>query len=145
MVASMAVFSTTPATTLQINNETKDEIKIDETLLRAGYCETKLNHYAPDGSVIKGFTTPSDTGMFQISLKYHGKRMEQLGLSAALLSDNAKYAQMLFEEEGAKPWKWSYNPQKDECKNGLKLPSRESKEWKSVMNRALSVIGAKLK
>lgn len=146
-VLAITTFASTPATLQPFEKpfEKNEKIKIDETLLRAGYCETRLKHYSPDGSVMRGLETPSDTGMFQISLRYHAKRMEQLGLDPYALSDNAKYAELLFESEGATPWRWSYNPKEDQCKNGVKLPKRESEEWRSAIELALSAINAKLK
>lgn len=48
-----------------------------------------------------------DGGVFQISQKYHGKRMEKLGLDPYDVKDNIAYARILYDEQGLAPWVWS--------------------------------------
>lgn len=60
-----------------------------------------------NGKVIRGQTTPTDIGECQISLKYHQKEVNQLGLNVYIEADNVKYAKILFDREGSKPWNWS--------------------------------------
>jgi hypothetical protein len=45
-----------------------------------------------------------DGGVFQISQKYHGDRMETLGLDPYDVRDNITYARMLYDEQGLAPW-----------------------------------------
>lgn len=45
-----------------------------------------------------------DKGLFQISTKYHGHRVKQLGLNMNNPKDNIKYARMLYNERGLQPW-----------------------------------------
>ena len=59
-------------------------------------CESNFNPKA------KGPT--SDGGVFQIHIPSHGKRLEELGLDIWDPEDNVKYARILYDEQGWKPW-----------------------------------------
>lgn len=48
-----------------------------------------------------------DKGIFQISTKYHGAKLEALGLDPYDVRDNLAYARMLYDQSGLKPWDWS--------------------------------------
>lgn len=45
-----------------------------------------------------------DGGIFQISQKYHGDRMQALGLDPYDVQDNIQYARTLYDESGLRPW-----------------------------------------
>ncbi len=58
---------------------------------------------------IRGATT-TDVGVCQISLKYHEKQTKKMGLDVInSLEDNVKYAKYLYDKNGARDWKASYN------------------------------------
>lgn len=107
--------------------------KVPETLWRIAYCETTIIHRNPKtNDTIRGVSDPRDTGLFQINKGYHPVD----GLES--LMGNTRYAVSLFKEQGARPWVWSYNPTTDQCKNGLKLPPRESEAWKTIKTEAIN-------
>lgn len=45
-----------------------------------------------------------DGGVFQISQKYHGQRMEKLGLDPYDVKDNIAYARILYDQNGLRDW-----------------------------------------
>jgi hypothetical protein len=45
-----------------------------------------------------------DNGLFQISARYHGQRMRDLGLKVDNPADNIAFARMLYDESGLQPW-----------------------------------------
>lgn len=71
-------------------------------------CESQFIHYHKDGSVLQGRVTPADTGVTQINTDIHGERLKKLGLDASDLTDNLKYARILYEESGVTPWVCSW-------------------------------------
>ncbi len=64
-------------------------------------------HYAPDGTVLRGRINPSDVGACQINLGYHQAAAESMGLDVFVEEDNYAYANYLYETQGYKPWSWS--------------------------------------
>lgn len=76
----------------------------DHLMHRIVACESNFVHYTTDGDVLRGRVTPADTGVMQINLDIHGKRVEQLGLNVEKLEDNLKYGKMLYDESGHVPW-----------------------------------------
>jgi len=48
-----------------------------------------------------------DGGIYQISQKYHGKELKEMGLDPYKVEDNLKFARLLYEEQGLAPWVWS--------------------------------------
>ena len=48
-----------------------------------------------------------DKGIFQISEKYHGTKIKELGLDMYDIKDNLAFARILYDNEGLTPWKWS--------------------------------------
>ncbi len=56
-----------------------------------------------------------DGGIFQISKKYHGQAMKKLGLDPFNVEDNIKYAKILYDAEGLRPWRAS-----NYCHHGLR-------------------------
>jgi hypothetical protein len=120
-----------PTTPLVNAPQSTKEATFPEELIRAGYCETRLHHFDEKGNTIIGRTSP-DIGIFQISAPHHEDTAKSLGLNLYDLQDNLTYALRLYRHRGVKDWSWSYNPQKDQCKNQVRLPARDSKEWKEI-------------
>lgn len=127
-----------PAKTVEIEPPQKLTVypKVPEDLLRAGYCETRLNHHQ-GGKVIRGKANPRDIGIMQINLDYHLPELKRLGLDAGIQEDNLAFARILYDRNGVRDWNWSYDPKKDRCKNDVKLPARDSKEWAEIVLRFL--------
>ena len=46
----------------------------------------------------------NDCGVFQISQKYHGKEMRNLGLDCFDVDDNLEFARILYDRNGLKDW-----------------------------------------
>lgn len=79
----------------------KDTFPEDQhNALAVASCESGLNPYVvskpnPNGT--------RDGGLFQIN-EVHDKRMEELGLDKFDPEDNAKFARILYDEQGWTPW-----------------------------------------
>lgn len=73
-------------------------------MIKIARCESQLSQTNKDGSVLKGQITPLDRGLFQISLKYHQKELDELNLNVAVLDDNVHFAHILFERNGTSDW-----------------------------------------
>ncbi len=84
--------------------QTVEEMIGNDILIAIATCESGLRQYNKDGSVLKGRIVPTDTGIFQISLKHHKKRLDKLGIDVFTLKGNIKYAKMLYKENGTKDW-----------------------------------------
>lgn len=63
-------------------------------------CESGLNPNAHNPRNTNGTT---DGGLFQIN-SVHDKRLEAMGLDKYDPEDAAKFARMLYDEEGWRPW-----------------------------------------
>lgn len=57
-----------------------------------------------NGKVLRGYVTPEDIGMCQISLTWHGDRAERLGADVFTTEGNIAYSNYLYEIEGSTPW-----------------------------------------
>lgn len=71
-------------------------------MIKVAKCESSLkpSAYNPTNS-------SHDKGIFQISEKYHGERIKELGLDMYGVIDNLHFARLLYNEQGLKPWIWS--------------------------------------
>ena len=67
-----------------------------EKALAIARCESGLR---PDA-----WSPTQDGGVFQIHVPVHGKRLEELGLDIWDPEDNIKFARMLYDESGWRPW-----------------------------------------
>ena len=65
-------------------------------------CESGLQHYRKDGSVLRSPT--NDYGIMQINAKSHLKTARNLGYDIMDLADNIRYGMLLYRNEGLKPW-----------------------------------------
>lgn len=63
-------------------------------------CESGLN---PDATNTKNKNGTIDGGLFQLNSS-HDKRMEALGLDKYDPEDNVRFARLLYDEQGWKPW-----------------------------------------
>lgn len=64
--------------------------------LAVARCESGLNPFAQSKT--------NDGGVFQINVAAHGERLKELGLDIWDPEDNVKFARILYEEEGWRPW-----------------------------------------
>lgn len=69
------------------------------------WCESKNRQYDEEGNVLIGVT--GDIGIMQINPYAHGEQAQKLGINIYSKEGNIKYAIMLYEQQGLKPWKSS--------------------------------------
>lgn len=67
-------------------------------------CESNSRQFHENGEVVRGHYDNQDIGLFQISLRYHKERTEELGIDVFTKEGNIEYAKMLYEEQGTTPW-----------------------------------------
>ncbi len=79
------------------------------SLKKIAVCESGDRQFDEGGNIIRGKVNPQDIGRYQINLKYHEKEARSMGLDLFVEEDNEKYAEHLYETQGAQPWKAS-NP-----------------------------------
>lgn len=72
-------------------------------------CESGFEQTDKNGEVVRGIVNKYDVGVMQINEKYHLEAAEKLGLDIYSLEGNVKYARILYEKEGTKPWLASSN------------------------------------
>lgn len=70
------------------------------TMLRVASCEGGIREDAPTNPINGSF----DKGIYQVSEKYHGAEARVLGLDLHDVRDNLKFAKILYDHEGLKPW-----------------------------------------
>ena len=90
---------------------TQDVVRLRPELWPVCSCETSYigTKYGQarqfeNGQVIRGYTSPEDIGMCQISLTWHGSEAEQLGYDLFKEEENIKFANYLFSVQGYLPW-----------------------------------------
>jgi len=71
-------------------------------MVKVAKCESSLK---PDA--YNPTNNSHDKGLFQISGKYHGAKVKELGLDMYDVKDNLAFARILYDEQGLKPWIWS--------------------------------------
>lgn len=67
-------------------------------------CESGFRQLNEDGTVLHGIVDPRDTGLFQISRKYHQEEATEMGLDLDTVQGNISYALYLYRTQGVKPW-----------------------------------------
>ena len=100
-----------PSKNYQAPVYTQNEVKLRTELWPVCACETsyagtkygRARHFE-NGSVIRGYKSPEDIGMCQISLTWHGQRAGDLGYDLFDEADNITYANYLYSVEGTIPW-----------------------------------------
>jgi hypothetical protein len=60
-----------------------------------------------DPDVVNPTNDSYDTGIFQISMLYHGDRIKAMGLDMTDVIDNLHFARILYDESGLQPWEAS--------------------------------------
>lgn len=73
-------------------------------LVQVARCESSFRHTLADGSILRGKVDSRDIGVMQINTFYHGAEAAELGLDLTKFEDNMKFARILYEKEGTKPW-----------------------------------------
>lgn len=68
------------------------------------WCESRMRHLAPDGSVFRGKVNDDDIGVMQINTHYHQETADELNIDIYSLKGNLAYARYLYEKEGTRPW-----------------------------------------
>lgn len=67
-------------------------------------CESSLRQFDAPNHVLRGEITPADTGVFQISVDYHGDEAKTLGFDIYSLDGNIAFAKYLYDKNGLKDW-----------------------------------------
>ena len=70
-------------------------------------CESRLQQFREDGTLVRGKKNPRDVGVFQINEKYHLERSKALGFDVYTTAGNIEYAMWLMARDGDRPWRWS--------------------------------------
>lgn len=76
-------------------------------LLKVAFCESGIRHWDDKGNVIQGRVNKFDTGIFQINRQIHAKELQSLHLNPFDILDNIRFAKVLYEKSGLKPWEAS--------------------------------------
>ncbi|MEK7621712.1 MAG: hypothetical protein AAB415_00880 [Patescibacteria group bacterium] len=110
-----ANFATQPAvvemrgyTVSELIKESSAHYGVDGTAaLEIARCESRLQQYHPDGSLVRGRKNRSDVGVFQINEKYHLEQSRTVGFDIYTAEGNIGYAMWLMARDGDRPWHWS--------------------------------------
>lgn len=77
-----------------------------EKAVRVAMCEGTVKGKL-DPKVVNPTNNSNDTGVFQVSMKYHGVEVARQGLDMTNVIDNVNYAYQLYKKNGWEDWKWS--------------------------------------
>lgn len=77
-----------------------------EKAVRVAMCEGIVNGKL-NPTVVNPTNGSNDTGIFQISMKYHGAEVARQGLDMTNVIDNINYAYQLYKKNGWNDWIWS--------------------------------------
>jgi len=95
----------------QVVEHTRVVIVQEDTLppvmQRIAQCESRGQHFAKDGKVVRGKRNPQDTGLFQINAVVWAKKAEELGYNIRTPEGNEQMARYIFENHGSAPWQSS--------------------------------------
>ena len=81
---------------------------IDQDLaLDIARCESRLQQFHEDGSLVRGRKNSHDVGVFQINEEYHLERSRVRGFDIYTAAGNIEYAMWLIERDGDRHWRWS--------------------------------------
>ena len=94
------------ATSTPIDTETavREYFKDIPVLVDVARCESSFRQTLADGTILRGKVDSRDIGVMQINTFYHGTEAAKLGLDLTKIEDNMKFARILYENEGTKPW-----------------------------------------
>ena len=70
-------------------------------------CESRLQQFREDGSLVRGRKNSYDVGVFQINEEYHLERSKALGFDIYTAAGNIEYAMWLMKRDGTRHWRWS--------------------------------------
>lgn len=79
----------------------------------SGKADDEPRQFNPDGTLRRGRWSPNDVGMCQINTEVHGEYAKHLRLDLAEEQGNIIFANILFTEQGSRPWNYS-----KKCWNG---------------------------
>ncbi len=103
----------TNTTTYTYKVEPEKKAELLKQLIPICACEStgiktgKPTQFDKDGNVVRGVKNPNDIGECQINIKYNGKKAKEMGLDVFKESDNIKFANWLYQQQGSTPWNWS--------------------------------------
>lgn len=103
----MCVLFSVPVQASEIKAPEVEVKQIPDILHAIGFCESGNRQFHEDGTVVKGKVNNQDIGKYQINLKYHGAKAQELGFDLYTEQGNTDYALWLYEQEGSHPWNWS--------------------------------------
>lgn len=73
-------------------------------MVQVAICESSLRQFDAPNHVLRGYTTPADTGVFQINVDYHGQEAKDLGFDIYTLDGNIAFAKYLYQKNGLRDW-----------------------------------------
>lgn len=95
-------------TILELIDELSANYGVDKALaLEIARCESRLQQFHKDGSLVRGRKNRSDVGVFQINEKYHLERSQKAGFDIYTTAGNIGYAMWLMARDGDRHWYWS--------------------------------------
>lgn len=78
---------------------------IDPIIARKiAFCESSLQQFNPDGTLLRGHVNSKDVGLFQINLFYHLADSKKLGYDVMAVDGNIAYAMLLLKRDGTRHW-----------------------------------------
>lgn len=78
-----------------------------ELTLEIARCESRLQQFHEDGTLVRGKKNSHDVGIFQINEEYHLERSKSLGFDIYTAAGNIEYAIWLLKRDGDRHWRWS--------------------------------------
>ena len=79
----------------------------DEVLEKIAWCESHLQQFNADGTVLKSHYGTPDYGIFQIN-DVHFEEAERLDMDVMTIEGNIAFGKYLYGREGARPWSASH-------------------------------------
>ena len=76
-------------------------------LQRIAEAESHFQQYDKNGSVLRGYINPKDTGIFQINEVFHLAASRKLGMNIYEPNGNIEYAVYIYTKDGSTHWNWS--------------------------------------
>jgi hypothetical protein len=73
-------------------------------MIQVAKMESRFTHYKEDGTVLEGWITKGDLGLFQISRPHWQKEADRLGLNLHNIVDNVKMARYIYDKQGITAW-----------------------------------------
>ncbi len=82
----------------------RDYFTNEPVMADIAWCESRMRHLNPDGTVFRGEKVREDIGVMQINAHYHEERAATMGLDIYSLEGNLAYAKFLYKKQGTTPW-----------------------------------------